>query len=744
MNRFSSDGTKKVPYKQIRPSSVRTVNDAPSAQMSRFVAASPVPYPEMAIAPHGQAIVNTINDNIIVALNSPTGTGKTRYIPYLLASRGYRVRVAIPTTVAVRDAYNFQRKYSRLRVGFAAGREVHYSDDDQLVYATTGHFTQRMLSAIKEGRRQDVRAILGDIVFIDEVHTATSQITLLIGLLRQLYTIDPVGSYGGPRLVFSTATFNPTDITNHFPEFPTYKVTLKSHPVQDVYLDQPRDPLKDDPLPEIVRIIRSELDRWIGDGGPPHHGIIFRPGMNEVEDTIEELENRFGQDEPIDFYPAYSHLSPSEIDRIFHQSDRMKVVVGTNVVESSITIDDVGFVVDDLLEKMAETSTTGGHKLTLSLISKAASDQRRGRTGRTRPGRNYRLVSAQQFEELTPFRLREIDRVPIFDIVLQLIDAKLDPQKVLRISPQRYQQAQNILKTLGMVVDDQVTPVGRFVSSVPLSVQNAYMVYLGYQRYEQQMLSGSDLTSEKIILRTIIAVACAIEAWGPSYFHVPRRERGETVSEYIARKDAHIEKYHEHFRGQTDIHTLVNIFWQMMIDIDVARRYDTATSHPITNYIREWSINNSMNNKKLREFFVVMRDVESLMESSIRQELNLRTVSPTTGYTEVLPRGRFGEYGYSLGRDLPDGGFDHLGNLAAEVFKLAYANNTFTLIRDDKGKVFYLDPKTGIRYKINRNSSFSQINESNPPLSIVAAQTVEVQGQGGGRFWLLSLIADLS
>lgn len=732
-----SDGSKKVPYQATRPRNVRPYQTPVSATRGRpgTVLIPPTKYPQLKITEHGDAIAQYIQQFPVIAIDAPTGTGKTRYIPYLMATKGYRVRVAIPTTVAVRDAYKFQREYSKLRVGYAAGREIHYSDDDQLVYATTGHFASRVIGLVKAGQRDQVRQVFGDILFIDEVHTSTSHITLLIGLMRYLFT-TPGGQYIGPKLVFSTATFNHGDIVDHFNDFPVYTVEVQAFPVETIFLppNSHHNPLRDDPNPLIVKIIREELARFKLDPTRPYHGIVFRPGVTEVEETIEALEEAFPVGEPIEFYPAYSSLAPAEINEIFRKSDKMKVIIGTNIIESSITIEDVGFIVNDMLEKIAETSATGGNKLTLTVVSKAATQQRRGRTGRTMSGRAYNLITESEYQLLPPFRTREIDRIPIYDIVLQLIDARLNPRDILKISISRYQQARDVLIHFGMLETQAdryvVTDTGRFVSSIPLGVQNAYMIYLGYQRYADYAQTHSETSTERILLRTVIAVASMIEAYGPSYFFVPRKRRDETLTEYIARKDAYIDKYHERFRGPTDIHTFVNIFWSMMSDIDVARRHDQHTRYNFMNYIREWSRNNSMNNKKIKEFLAVMRDVESIIESKRNEEVSLRESLPKSGQAETLPRGESGQYGFSIGRDLPDGGYTILGNAIVPIFARAYQVNQFILDPDRRGKTLYLDPKTGIRYKINRNSSFNSIVDD--PDVIVVAQTVEVVGKGGG------------
>jgi HrpA-like RNA helicase len=650
----TSDGSKKVPYNANRTRSVR-VNQPPSSEPKRYQASPQKVYPILPITSHGEAIAQLILQNPVSAIDVSTGGGKTRYIPYLMAMKGYKVRVAIPTTVAVRDAHKFQRDHSTLRVGYAAGREIHYSDDDQLVYMTTGHLTQRIIGMLKSGNLSALSGSLGDILFIDEVHTATSHITVLIGLMR--YLIDSE-KQKIPRIVFATATLNRGDIVDYFPEFPVYKADIPSYPIENIFLSKPRDLLRDDPNDEIVRIINEELVRWQA-APKKFHGIVFRPGLQEVEDTIEYLESKFSTKDMIEFYPAYSNLGPVELDEIFEPSNRMKVIVGTNIIESSITVEDVGFIIDDMLEKIAETSSTGGNKLTLIIISKSASQQRRGRTGRTMPGRDYKLIDRLSYETLPEFRLREIDRIPIFDIVLQLIDADLDPREVLKISINRYDQARRFLIDVGMIENRAdryfVTDIGRFVSSLSIGVQSAYMVYLGFQRFQE--VSQRNMDAERIVLRSVLAVAAMIESYGPSYFYIPRRGRNETIIEYTARKDAHIDRYHEKFRGQTDIHTFINIFWEMMASINVAKKYDQGSRNTFTNYVKEWSVNNSMNNKKIKEYLNVMRDIESVVESKLNDNTPLRADLPNSGQAQILPRGQLGGKGYSLGRDLPDGGY---------------------------------------------------------------------------------------
>jgi len=731
-----SDGTKRVEYQPIESKNIRPVGQTWASVASRSVTPAkltpglpttvqvPVEveepvrratreFPKLPIMPHGPQILDLLSKNQVIAVDAPTGTGKTRYLPFLISEQlKVRVRVAIPTTVAVRDAYNFIFNFTKLDVGYAAGRVIKYSPTTQLVYGTTGHFTQKIINVcrgkpLSEDVRKQVRIILGDVLFVDEVHTATVDITELVGLVNYIFRTES-GEYRGPKLIFSSATFNHGDIFDFFPQFPIYKVETNAYPVQVIFLENQFDPLRDDVDDVIIPIIKDEFNRWLSERN--YHGIIFRPGVNEVDTTLEALEKAFQNEENIEFYPAYSRLAPTDLDEIFKASSKMKIVIGTNIIESSITIEDVGFIVNDMLVKSSQTSATGGHKLVLGYISQAESKQRDGRTGRTMSGRAYHLCDEQFQLSLPQFRIKEIDRVPIYNVVLQLIDAGLSPLTVLKISSIRYDQAQKTLADFGMIVRQgstyTVTEVGRFVSKIPLSIHNSYMVYLAFQEFKN---SPKDPVAQ-IVFRTVVAIASMIEVFEPGYFYIPRRQRGESDSEYQARKDVHIEKYHEKFRGLTDIHTLVNIFWEMMEFIRVAKSYDRSVRGDFFNYVKNFAIDNQMNNKKLREMLTVLRDVEESTLNLLEEGSNI-----------------------DLHSVIPDGGYENLGNRTAEIFGRAYVNNTFVRTVDRRGQVIYQDPKSQIIYRIGTRSNFSQIviTSREGPGRIIAAETIEVQGKKG-------------
>lgn len=711
---YRSDTQKRTPYNPPQRSPITTTTVNP-----KEISVPKKQFPNFPILSHGETIAQYINTVPIIAVDSPTGTGKTLYITWKIASQGKRVRVAIPTTVAVRSAYNFQKNYANFTVGYAAGREVQYDQRTQLVYATTGHFVQKILSLIKANRIQQAKDTLGDVFFLDEVHSATVDITMMLGLIVYLYP----GEYAGPKLVFATATFNQGDILKFFPAFPIYKIELPSFPVEIEYSPLIDDPLKADISDTVIKIIQKEYQQWQTSvssvGKKPQsttsvwHGIVFRPGVAEIQSLIDELESAFPSSFPIDFYPVHSGMNSADVDEIFKDTNRMKIIVGTNMIESSITVPHVGFVIDDLLSKEAGISRQGGQQLTLTLISQAASDQRKGRAGRTMPGRCYRLISEDKWNQLPPHRSPEIDRIPIYETVLRILDAGLSPSELLKIPISRYHQARDVLLKYGMLVQNgdryEATSVGEFVSNLGLNIHNGYMVYQAYQDF----ILYAETTHAQLTLRTMIAVACFIENYGVGYFYIPRKTRDESYGDYLQRKEVHQEKYHEIFRGHTDVHTFVNIFWSMITFMNISRSYDTALLLKNRHYLLDFSNQNSLNHRKMREVFSAINDVEQRVLAGVGNPgINFYNNIPS-----IEDRTRY-------------------ANLSVRIFRQVYSHNL--LVKGEKNN--YNNPLTGDKYILSK-SSFNTFVDMNP-LQVIAAETTEIVG-GRGKYNMASILVDV-
>jgi HrpA-like RNA helicase len=234
----------------------------------------------------------------------------------------------------------------------------------------------------------------------------------------------------------------------------------------------------------------------------------------------------------------------------------------------------------------------------------------------------------------------------------------------------------------------KVTEIGHFVAGVPLSIQNAMMIYL----------ARDQMTASPRQFQTILAVAVMLECFDPGYLWSPSKLWNEDPSDYAERRSAHIERYHEQFRGETDIHTLVNIFWSLIDYIGTQQEFSRRRQreHEV---VKDFAQVHSMNNKTLQQMLVVLRSVEEFFNWTRVREAPL-------DYTVV-------------------------GDFAARIFAKAYIHNKFT--RERKGRSYY---GLGDYYQIDNRVSFNKIKDS-PQL--VAARTMEIMGKKGS-FRVISLV----
>lgn len=563
------------------------------------------------------------SNNNIVAIKAPTGVGKTSYLPWFFASKGKLVRVSIPTTAAVKGIYNHMLEYSNFQVGFAANRVIKYKSNTNLVYATTNHYVSKALSYLKQGMIEEARQVFGGLFFLDEIHTNTVPITTTMGLLVHLFGDPKNPDYSGPKLVFATATLDQGEITKFYTKIDVIEIPVVSQPVETVYLSSEIKLMYDPILPHVIDIIDREYKKWKSQNTEVWHGIVFRPGSGEVLNLYDELTDHFAKVPDLVFYPAFSTMNEEDRDKMYIEDGRMKVVIGTNLLESSITIPNTGFVIDDLLEKQPIVSGTGADRLQLTLISKASSIQRRGRTGRTRAGTFYPLCSASQWQELIDHKEADIERVSIEREILELLDSGLEPLSILRINKQRYEESKKLLLHFGVLSNINgsmvVSAVGRFISKVKLGIRQAFIIYYAVINF----VKYHEYENVKIFLMACIALACLIENHDRSYFYIPVREKNEPLGEYEYRVNKHRKDHqHELFRGRTDVHTLLNIYFNYLNFLKVAKTNDLRNGIVGFNYMLEYNRTYGLNNTKVRETFALIEDITETVIQLVNDEFD--------------------------------------------------------------------------------------------------------------------------
>lgn len=402
---------------------------------------------------------------------APTGSGKSTSLPKHLSKLG-RVMVSVPTRSSARNL-SARMISLGIKAGYAAEGEVKYDQNTRLIYATSGHVRRKMLSYFRGGKLVRGGIDMCEILIVDEIHSGSVDNSIILALWSEAYK----SLFGGsqdinvPRLILMTATPIP--------------ISMKPQPVKiDTGLDKTpyeikvvytRDYKNDgEKIKDMVAYIKNYHEAYDINTG---HMLAFLPGKAQVEQVMNDL--KVLKLKNCLLIPAYGSIEKEEMDKIYNKvSDSIrKIIVATNVAESSITIEGLGFVFDSMAEKRPSTSSSGGLKLTSHLISKKSADQRKGRTGRTKPGICVRFISTTGYDKLEDSREPDINIVPIHNEILEIINSGIDPSSIIENS-EKVRMVLNELKKMEMVDDKMtVTESGKFSTKVPLSVRQSSFLW---------------------------------------------------------------------------------------------------------------------------------------------------------------------------------------------------------------------------------------------------------------------------
>lgn len=362
----------------------------------------------------------------------------------------------------------------------------------------------------------------------------------------------------------------------------------KSFAQQDEELDIQLDNIEDNN--EKISPILNQDEFNVGD-----IWLCFCSGANEVETVCEYLRNV--KDETLHVIALYANLHSSNIDETFSfpPLGHRKIIVATNIAETSITIDGLSGVFDTMTEKYGGTSSAEGFKLFVTNISKSSAKQRAGRTGRVKtrkPAFCYRMCTESFYNTLMENRPNEILRIPLHSTVIEILDIGLDPKQlfadmIIRDSsfPNKIDKAENILELLGMIRKDNisgipvVTHMGHFAPRFPLSVRGAATLYRWHEK--------------ELPISVGIYVTCIIDSYDQSYFFYPRREMGMSYNRYQDILMEHYEQYFKKYDATTNIGATLNMWLQL---------FNHFKTHDIDRKsLSKYASDNSLNNKKLME-----------------------------------------------------------------------------------------------------------------------------------------------
>lgn len=545
-----------------------------------------------------EKIKSLIDGNMITHVTIPTGCGKSIGIPFILAMNGMKVFCTQPTIPSVLGLYSYQKDlYSANTVGWSAEGTRKFTKHSQIVYCTAGYMRKRLLEYFKRGSN----AIdCCDVLMVDEIHTGNRDNSLILDLWLYAHNKGMVV----PRLVLATATDH--GIGNLKVQFPgaSFVANFRYHDIEERFTTADYDIDSEECFKDAAaRAIELLVEKQ-------SHGIVFCSGSSECEDMMDliqlelkECSKEFGK--PVKVLPCFAQCKPEQIlEAIEPCNEFIKIVCATNVVESSLTIPDIAWVVDLLSEKRS-TVVNGKFQLAVSRISKNSAIQRKGRTGRTLDGCVCQFMCTKEFfSTLEHFKPLEILNMPISDMIIELFDANISPGGVIsQLDLGTLCEAIRVLEkckcieyTNGRI---HVTNCGRFVSAVPMNVENASSFY----HYATSCASGNFYWP--------LVWHVMIDTFGPSLFWLPRKKKEEKQREYQVRLREYIEDHFEQFMGKDPLHSLVSIYYEFtyLFGHDFGRM-----SVKDKRRIADWSWSHSINHKKLREISLLISRLQRIIE----------------------------------------------------------------------------------------------------------------------------------
>ena len=571
-------------------------------------------------------IFKLVQTNTTSAIIAPPGSGKSTTIVQHLHSKGLKIFVVEPTVLACDSLYRFVgSKYDKGLVGIAAEGNVQYQNklisvirnnkqsdlkDSEIVYCTGGHMKKVFLDFIAYGikKSQERSPTLDlkfcDVLMIDEAHSGSIESDMIMFLYKYLLSHNAIL----PKLLMASATLTIRDTP--FPEAESYTVKTDSYKINIIYHDKNFDlysrSLYEETAKRVLKmnnespLSADQTDVW----------LVFCAGASDVELVSERLS----PDRRLEVVPIYGNLSSDDISKIYNplKAGIRRIVVSTNIAEVAITIDMLSGIFDTLTEKYSETSATGGHKLSLNYISKSSAEQRKGRTGRTCDGFCYRMMTEDNFNRLNDSRAREITRIPLHNVIIELLNAQInlfdsDGSNIFfgsALSSEKIKSPIRALVDLDMFDNSpppKVTEKGNFVTHFNFSIYASSILY--------EWTKLTDSAGKGYPLFPAIVFVSLYETFEPSYFYYPPRDPVEVQEAYNLRIKKHYQTYFSKYDDENDMVVLGKLWNDLLITFD-------KNLQPKKSDLSKHCTANSLNNKKIAELYRNINNACSYLASA--------------------------------------------------------------------------------------------------------------------------------
>jgi len=496
--------------------------------------------PELPISARADEIVTAIQENQVLVLAGETGSGKTTQIPKmcLAAGRGERGRIACTQPRRVAATSVARRVAEELNVAFGreVGCKIRFADQtsgDTVIKFMTDGMLLAELQADPELREYDT-------IIVDEAHERSLNIDFILGHLRRLREQRP-----DLKIVITSATIDTEAFAKAFGGAPIIEVSGRVYPVEVIW--SPLEEMKNDSgdltyiEAAVEAVERVLLESAQGDL------LVFLPTERDIREVRDQLEGRrLGA---LEIVPLFGRLTNAEQQRVFAPARHRKVVLATNIAETSLTIPGIRFVIDTGLARVSRYAPQSRtRRLPVEAVSQSSADQRKGRCGRVSDGVCIRLYSEQDFLDRPRFTQPEIQRSNLADVILRMKAfglGDIEEFPFLNAPPAKGIRAgYALLHELGALDEAGIlTDLGRELAHLPVDPTVARMIL--------------QARSEKA-LREVLVIAAALSIQDPRERPLDAQQKADTAHKRFTHPDSDFltllaiwEMYHDQFETMT-------------------------------------------------------------------------------------------------------------------------------------------------------------------------------------------------
>lgn len=419
-----------------------------------------IQYPDLPIVAKRNELVEAIKTHQVVIIAGDTGSGKSTQIPKFCLEAGLGQQGMIahtqPRRIAAKTIAAQLAKELQFEVGKQIALKIRFLDqagDDSKIKILTDGMLLKECEYDRQLRQYDA-------IIIDEAHERNLNIDILLGFLKRLLKKRP-----DLKIIITSATIQHERFSTFFDGAPVFEIEGRTYPVTTQYLPDSVKTFPDDPTMQAMMGIESALSQDAGDI------LVFQTGEREIKDLCQELHYKYRN--TVDVLPLYARLSMRKQQAIFAPSSKRKIIVATNVAETSITVPNIRFVIDNGFARVSRYSYRNKiQQLPIERIAQANALQRQGRCGRVGPGICIRLYSEEDYQSRDAFAQPEILRANLAGVLLRLTYLGIkDVQRFPFLEapePKLIRDGYKLLEMLGAINQQRLTRLGKLMARLPI------------------------------------------------------------------------------------------------------------------------------------------------------------------------------------------------------------------------------------------------------------------------------------